>query len=98
MEVPHAGFILDERHLHNPEKQLRSILSDAFPNPISWTSQQVDILMRTLSPELNLMPPLGVVLGTIRDKLFRMTQKQITVLRALRKQKRLLVEGCAGCT
>ncbi|MBI5102006.1 MAG: NERD domain-containing protein [Nitrospirae bacterium] len=95
-EVPHTGFILDERHLDNPEKQLRSILRESHPDGLRWAPSHIKTLIHTLAPEVNLISPLGTTLGTIRDRLFKMTQGQIAALRALRKQKRLLVEGCAG--
>lgn len=95
-EVPNGGFILDSRHLQNPAKHLRKILNQSTPKSASWSSGQTDSLIRTLAPEVNLIPPLGVVLGTIKDKLYKMTEAQINALRALRNQKRLLVEGCAG--
>lgn len=96
VEVPHGGFILDSRHLQNPSKHLRKILSQAAPKSVSWNSKQIDSLIRVLAPEVNLMPPFGAVLGTIKDRLFKMTEGQISVLRSLRKQKRLIIEGCAG--
>jgi hypothetical protein len=95
-DIPHGGFMLDSRHLQNPAKYLRAILKQSHPEAHHWTSGQVDALIRLLAPEVNLLPPLGVVLGTLKDKLHRMTEGQVMTLRALRKQKRLLVEGCAG--
>lgn len=95
-EAPNLGFILDEKHLGNPEKQLRSILHQAEPAGSKWSPNSVDTLVQTLAPAVNLMPSLGARLGTIRDRLFKMTRGQITALRALRKQTKLLVEGCAG--
>lgn len=95
-EVPHGGFILDSRHLQNPSKHLRKILSQAAPKSVSWNPQQIDLLIRTLATEVNLIPPFGAVLGTIKERLFKMTEGQVNVLRSLRRQKRLLIEGCAG--
>lgn len=95
-EIPNNGFILDSRHLINPAKHLRSILTQSIPKSDHWTPKQTETLLRILCPEVNLLPPLGVTLGTIRDRLYRMTEGQISALRSLRKQKRLLVEGCAG--
>jgi hypothetical protein len=95
-DIPHGGFILDSRHLQNPAKHIRSILTQSAPNRGAWSARQVQALIKLLAPEVDLLPPLGAVLGTIRDRLHRMTEGQITALRSLRKQKRLLVEGCAG--
>jgi hypothetical protein len=95
-EVPGPGFILDSRDLKDPAPHLKRILNAAGPQKKVWSSSQIQSLVRALAPEVNLMPPLGVTLGTLRDRLFRMTAGQISALRALRNQKRLLVEGCAG--
>ncbi|MBI4847005.1 MAG: NERD domain-containing protein [Nitrospirae bacterium] len=95
-EVPHNGFVLDSRHLKNCSNHLRNIMRQSSPNPAPWSRSQIDSLIRSLAPEVNMLPPLGVVLGTIKDNLYRMTEGQIKTLRALRMQKRLLVEGCAG--
>jgi hypothetical protein len=95
-DIPHGGFILDSRHLQKPAKHLRAILKQSHPDAHHWTPGQVDALIRLLAPEVKLLPPLGVVLGTLKDRLHRMTEGQVMALRALRKQKRLLVEGCAG--
>lgn len=95
-ELPSGSFILDSRNLAQPEKHLRRILTQSHPNATPWNPKEIDILVRTIVPDLNLIPPLGVILGTIRDRLFRMTDGQVNALRALKGQKRLLVEGCAG--
>ena len=95
-EVPHAGFILYARHLDNPERQLRSILRETHPDSSKWSASNISTLVHALAPDVNLLQPLGATLGTIRDRLFKMTQGQVNALRALRRQKRLLVEGCAG--
>lgn len=95
-ELPNGSFTLDSRHLQNPAKHLRKILTSSFPDAKPWTKVQVDLLIRTLAPGINLLPQLGAILGTIRERLFRMTQGQIDALKSLRNQKRLLIEGCAG--
>lgn len=95
-EIPNGGFVLDSRHLQNTSKHLRKIMSQAAPQSASWTQQQVEVLIRTLAPEFNLSPPVGVALGELNDRLLKMTEGQIKILRALRNQKQLLVEGCAG--
>lgn len=95
-ELPSGAFVLDFRHLNNPAQHIRKILRLSNPHAKRWSQAEIALLVRTLAPEVNLLPPLGIVLGTLRDKLFKMTQGQLNALRALRKQKRLLVEGCAG--
>lgn len=71
-------------------------MNQSIQGSLSWNSKQIDTLIRTLAPEVNLIPPLGIFLGTIKDRLYKMTEGQINALMALRKQKRLLIEGCAG--
>lgn len=95
-EIPHGSYILDSRHLDNPEKALITILQQSFPHPETWTPRETNILIQSIAPEINLMPGLGAVLGDIRSRLFLMTEKQIETLRILRSMKRLLVDGCAG--
>lgn len=95
-ELPGSSFILDSRHLKDPEKHIRRILTTAKPAFRKWSRNQTGLLLHTLAPEVNLIPQLGFALDTLRDKLFRMTQGQTEALRALRMQKRLLVEGSAG--
>lgn len=95
-EMPNGSFILDSRHLASPLKALRTILTQASPAAKKWTPRETDVLIRSIVPEVNLSPPLGQVLGDIRDRLFRMTDAQVDALRVLKSMKRLLVEGCAG--
>lgn len=95
-ETPNGSYLLDLRHLENPEKAIISILRQSCPHPETWTQREINILIQSIAPEVNLMPPLGALLGDIRERLFRMTDNQIETLRVLRTMKRLLVEGCAG--
>lgn len=95
-ELPGGSFMLDSRHTAQPEKHLKKILMQAHPKAASWSAKEIDILIKSIVPEINLIPPLGAVLGSIRDRLFKMTDGQVNALRALKGQKRLLVEGCAG--
>jgi predicted ATPase len=95
-DAPNSSFILDFRHLKNTVTSLRSILTQSNPHAKPWSKYQIEILLRTLCPDVNLVPPLGVKLGELHDKLFKLTKSQVSVLMSLRKQKQLLVEGCAG--
>lgn len=95
-EIPSASFLLDSRNLDDPEKAIQTILTQSCPRPEKWTQKEINTLIHVIAPEVNLMPTLGVVLGDIRDRLFRMTDNQIETLRVLRGMNRLLVEGCAG--
>ena len=95
-EIPNASFLLDARHLGDPEKAIGTILTQSSPHSEKWTKKEINTLIEVIAPEVNLMQPLAVDIGTIRDRLFRMTDNQIETLRVLRNINRLLVEGCAG--
>ena len=96
-EMPTGAFVLDHRHLDDPERHLRDLLSQAGPpGRTPWTTTEINHLIRSISPEINLSPPLGLALGAIRQELFRLTESQIKVLMALKDMNRLLVSGCAG--
>ncbi len=95
-DVPNGSFILDSRHARNTGQHLKSLMTQARPNAKSWSPQQAEILVRTLAPEVNLIVPLGVRIGELRDRFIKPVKEQISIINALRKQKRLLVEGCAG--
>ena len=95
-DAPNSAFILDSRNLKNTATSLRSILTQSKPHSRPWSKYQIEILLRTLCPDVNLVPPLGVKLGELHDRLFKLTKSQVSVLMSLRKQKQLLVEGCAG--
>jgi DNA replication protein DnaC len=56
----------------------------------------VDLLIKTLCPDIHLVPALGDKIGDLREKLLKLTASQVDALMSLRKQKRLIVEGCAG--
>ena len=95
-EIPSGSYLLDARHLEHPELALTTLLHQSCPLQEKWTQREINILIQVIAPAVNLMPPLGAILGDIRERLFRMTDNQIETLRILRTMKRLLVEGCAG--
>ncbi len=95
-DAPNSAFILDFRHLKNIVTSLRNILTQSHPNAKPWSKHNVDILIKTLFPDINLVPALGARIGDLRKKLLKLTTSQVDALMALRKQKRLIVEGCAG--
>lgn len=95
-DAPGGSFILDSRHLANPSQHIRNILKQSNPHARPWADGQVKTLLNALAPEFNLLVPLGVRLGRLRDRMFQMTDSQLRAFKALKQQKRLLVEGCAG--
>jgi hypothetical protein len=95
-DAPNGAFILDSRHLANPVQHIRNILRQSNPHAKPWDAGQARVVVNTLAPEFNLLVPLGVRIGQLRDRIFRMTDSQLRAYKALKQQKRLLVEGCAG--
>jgi len=95
-DAPNSTFILDFRHLKNTVTSLRSILTQSHPNAKPWSKHNVNLLIKTLFPDVNLVPALGTRIGDLRKKLLNLTTSQVDALMSLRKQKRLIVEGCAG--
>ena len=61
-----------------------------------WNKKQESLLIQTLAPDLNMLVPLSTTLADIRERMYRMTQSQLSACRMLRKQKRLQVTGGAG--
>ncbi|MBF0420050.1 MAG: DUF2075 domain-containing protein [Magnetococcales bacterium] len=95
-EIPAGSFVLDRRHIKNPEDAIKRILSQAKHGSPTWTKTQANLFIQTLCPDLYLAVPVGTELEMLREKIFQLTDQQISVLRFLRAQKRLQVEGCAG--
>lgn len=95
-EMPSGSYILDSRHLMNPAKALRSILTQSNPKTTPWTENESNELFRSILPDINLSPPFGMVLDDLGKKLLRLTEAQINAWSVLKSMKRLLVEGCAG--
>ena len=95
-DAPNSAFILDERHLDDPEKHLRKIMTSANPHAQPWQDRDTTLLVQCLAPDVHLAPSLGTRMADLKDRLFSMTRQQIEAYRGLRKQKQLLVQGCAG--
>ena len=95
-DAPNNSFILDFRNLKNTANALRSILTQSCPGAKPWSKQQIGLLIKTLCPDINLVPALGTKLIELREKLISLTASQVKTLMSLRQQKRLIVEGCAG--
>ena len=91
-----AGFLLDRTALAQPEEVLRKLLRDADPQPQAWTRSQQQALRGLLAPDCHLLVPLAVRVDDAVAALYQATQQQLAVLRMLRSQPRLLVEGGAG--
>lgn len=95
-EAPSRAFLLDRTALAQPEEALRKLLRDADPQPQAWTRSQQQALRGLLAPDCHLLVPLVVRVDDAVAALYQATQQQLAVLRMLRSQPRLLVEGGAG--
>jgi hypothetical protein len=95
-EAATRAFLFDRDALAKPEKYLLQLFKAATPSPIAWSSVQQKALKEILAPDCQLLVPLVVQLDNTLADLQQATEQQIAILRMLRTQPRLLVEGCAG--
>ena len=95
-EAPSRAFLLDRDALVKPEKYLLQLFKAATPHPTAWNTAQQKALKEILAPDCHLLMPLVAQLDNSLADLQQATEQQITVLRMLRTQSRLLVEGSAG--
>jgi hypothetical protein len=96
-EATSSHFIFDRNALSNPLPQLEKMFADIrqISSP-AWTKIQQNTLKELLAPDCLLLVPLANTLDDTVTQLHQATEQQIRVLRLLRTQKRLLVEGGAG--
>ena len=95
-EAATRAFLFDRDALVKPEKYLLQLFKAATPTPLAWSSVQQKALKEILAPDCHLLVPMVVQLDETLADLQQATEQQITILRMLRTQSRLLVEGCAG--
>ena len=95
-EAPSRAFLLDRDALLKPEKYLLQLFKAAAPHPTAWNTAQQKALKEILAPDCHLLVPLVAQLDNSLSDLQQATEQQITVLRMLRTQSHLLVEGSAG--
>lgn len=95
-EMPSRAFLLDHSSLAEPELALLRLLREAAPQPVTWTRSQAQSLKELLAPDCQQLVPLNVAVDDTVTELLTATAQQVAVLRMLRKQPRLLVEGGAG--
>lgn len=96
LEAPSAAFILDRSALADPEPALLRILGEAGNQVQPLNRARQNAVRELLAPDCQLLTPLSFRLDDTLLELHRATDQQMTVLRLLRTQKRLLVEGGAG--
>lgn len=96
LEAPSAAFVLDRSALEQPESALLKIFSDINTKHQAWTRSQQNMLKELLAPDCQLLMPLAYKLDDTALALHQATTQQVTILRMLRSQKRLLVDGGAG--
>lgn len=96
IEAPSRAFLLDRAALKDPESALLRLFREASPQPVAWSRSQQHALKDLLAPDCHLLVPLAVTVDKAVNDLHLATEQQIAVLRMLRSQPRLLVEGGAG--
>ena len=95
-EPPSRAFLLDRSSLVAPEESLLKLLREANANPTPWTRAHQSALKVLLAPDCQQLVPLAVDIEGAVGQLCQATEQQMQVLRLLRTQPRLLVEGGAG--
>jgi len=95
-EPPAHAFLFDRGALSAPEPALLQLFKAANPAPAAWNRWQQQALRELLAPDCRMLVPLAVRLDDALAALQTATDQQLAVLRMLRTQPRLLVEGCAG--
>ncbi len=96
VEIPSRRFLFDRNTLSNPESALSALFKEAAIESQAWTASQQAALKELLAPDCHLLVPLAVRVDDTVTALFQATEQQMSVLRMLRSQPRLLVEGGAG--
>ena len=96
IEAPSRAFLLDRTHLDDPAPALLRIFREATPEAQAWTRSQQQALKELLAPDCRCLVPLASVVDDTVAALHHATEEQVQVLRLLRTQPRLLVEGGAG--
>ncbi len=96
VELPSQSFLLDRRHLDDPELALIRILQEAVGDVKPWSQKQQNTLKELLAPDCHYLVPLVARVDDAVVALYRATEQQMVALRMLRLQPRLLVEGGAG--
>lgn len=95
-EMTSRACLLDRASLADPEAALLGLLREACPQPAGWTRNQAQVLKELLAPDCQQLVPLVVAVEDAVVQLHQATEAQVAVLRLLRSQPRLLVEGGAG--
>lgn len=95
-EAPSRSFLLDRAALADPAPALLRIFREAAPNKQPWSRAQQHALKELLAPDCQQLVPLATKVEYTVHALHQATEQQVAVLRMLRSQPRLLVEGGAG--
>jgi hypothetical protein len=95
-DAPSRAFVLDRTARAQPAAALERLLREACPHAQPWTPAQQHALNELLAPDCRHLVPLATQVDDAVADLLRATDQQVAVLRLLRTQRRLLVEGGAG--
>lgn len=96
VEMPSRAFLFDRNTLVDPEPALIRLFREAAPEPLAWTRAHQQVLKDLLAPDCHLLVPLASKVDDLVQAMHQATEQQVLVLRMLRSQPRLLVEGGAG--
>ncbi len=96
VEAPSRAFLFDRTSLGTPEEYLQKMWRDVAPHARPWNKAQQQAVKELLAPDCHLLVPLNGLLNDVTTQIHQATMQQISVLRLLRTQSRLLVEGGAG--
>ena len=95
-EAPSLSFLLDHHALKNTEKALNQLFKEASKSPETWSKVAQNALFDLLSPSQQQLVPLVVHVDEVNQKITQATDQQLAILKMLRTQKRLLIDGVAG--
>ncbi|MBF0218572.1 MAG: ATP-binding domain-containing protein [Gammaproteobacteria bacterium] len=95
-EAPSRAFLLDRQALAQPEVALKRLFREAVAEPVAWSRRQQQQLKDLLAPDCQQLVPLAHTVECSSAALYQATKAQLAVLRVLRRQSRLLIEGGAG--
>ena len=88
-------LIMDKADLVNPLGSLQRI-SNHWDRKMALTPRDVDDVVNSLRPNIEFELDRRIELEHAQAGIKELTQQQLTVLAAIRRQKRLLVQGTAG--
>jgi hypothetical protein len=96
LEAPSLSFLFDHDALKNTEKALNQLFKEASNGSEVWSKVSQHALFDLLSPSQQQLVPLVVRIDEVNQHIKQATDQQLAILKMLRGQKRLLIDGVAG--